>query len=88
MVAAHRVENDFSRQTGFILRLISHRRLLLSRARFVLPAPLRGSCSTHTSGRRDVAGEAPDNLDRGLSAVPAAHRVRGVFRGELLNVVS
>ena len=26
VVATHRVENDFSRQTGFILRLISHRR--------------------------------------------------------------
>ena len=27
VVATHRVENDFSRKPGFILRLISHRRL-------------------------------------------------------------
>ena len=54
--------------------------------RFVPLAQLRVRGSIHTSGKRDVANEAPDSSDRGWSAARAAHHALGVFRGELLNV--
>ena len=50
----------------------------------VLPG---GLCSNRTSGRRDVAGEVPDSLDKGSSAVHAARHERDVCRDELSNVV-
>ena len=59
----------------------------MSRVMLVQPAIFRDSYSSHTSGRRDVAGEVPGNLDRGLFGGRAAHRARVAYRGVLLSVV-
>ena len=76
MVASHSVENDLTRQAGFILRLVSHRLVVM----FALPEQLHGLCNDRTSGRRGVAFEAHGSLDKGWSAERAAHHVI-VFKG-------
>ena len=85
VVAAHRVENDFSRQAGLILRLSSHGRYFY-RVRIVLPAQLAGPCSIHTLGRRDVAAGVPGSLDRGLFAALSVRHALDACRAVLLNV--
>ena len=54
--------------------------------RFVPLVQLHVPGSIHTSGKRDVANEAPDSSDRGWFVAHAARHALGVFRGELLNV--
>ncbi len=60
----------------------------MDQVKSVLPAPPAGPCNIHISGRRDAAGEALGNSDKGLSAELAERRARDVCRGELLNVVA
>lgn len=59
----------------------------MSTVKPVLYAGLRGSDSTHTSGKRDVANEAPGNLDRGLFEGRAMHHARVAYRAVLLSDV-
>jgi hypothetical protein len=83
MVTSHRVENDFARQTGFILRLSSHGR---SKFTILLPALPGGLCNSHIWDRRDGACGVRGSLDKGWFAAHAAHRARAVCRDELWNV--
>jgi hypothetical protein len=83
MVASHSVENDLARQAGFILRLVSHRLVIM----FALPEQLHGLCNDRTLDKLGVASGALGNWDIGSFAGLATHRERAAYPDEPSNVV-